>query len=138
MSTEAPSVDRPQRGVSRRSFVTWSAALGGGGALVASNAQFLGMPAKDSVAAAVEGIPDAKTVSNVCFVNCGSRCPIRLQVKDGQIVRCLPDDTGDDTLENRQIRACLRGRSIRNRVYSPNRVKRPLKRREGTARGEGK
>ncbi len=138
MSAEAPSVDRPQSGVSRRSFVTWSAALGGGGALVASNAQFLGMPVKDSVAAAVEGIPDAKTVSNVCFVNCGSRCPIRLQVKDGQIVRCLPDDTGDDTLENRQIRACLRGRSIRNRVYSPNRVKRPLKRREGTARGEGK
>ena len=98
MSAEAPSVDRPQSGVSRRSFVTWSAALGGGGALVASNAQFLGMPAKDSVAAAVEGIKEAKTTWSACVVNCGSRCPLRLQVVDGQIKRVLPDNTGDDSL----------------------------------------
>uniref|UniRef100_UPI00261EEBDF molybdopterin-dependent oxidoreductase n=1 Tax=uncultured Tessaracoccus sp. TaxID=905023 RepID=UPI00261EEBDF len=137
MSTEAPSVDRPQSGVSRRSFVTWSAALGGGGALVASNAHFLGMPATDSVAVAVEGIKDAKTTWSACIVNCGSRCPLRLQVVDGQIKRVLPDNTGDDSLLGRQIRACVRGRNMRQRVYNPSRIKKPLKRREGTKRGEG-
>ena len=46
-----------------------------------------------------EGMADAdKTVWSACTVNCGSRCPLRLQVKDGVVVRVLPDDTGDDGL----------------------------------------
>ena len=137
MSVEAPSHKPTKTGVSRRSFVTWSAALGGGGALVASSGQFLGMPAESPVAAAAEGIAEAKTTWSACVVNCGSRCPLRLQVVDGQIKRVLPDNTGDDSLLGRQIRACVRGRNMRQRVYNPSRIKKPLKRREGTKRGEG-
>lgn len=130
-------VERPKSGVSRRSFMTWSAALGAGGALVAGGSQFLGMP-ESNVAAAADGIPDAKTTWSACVVNCGSRCPLRLQVVDGQIARVLPDNTGDDSLLGRQIRACVRGRNMRERVYNPGRIKTPLKRREGTKRGDGK
>lgn len=126
----------PSKGLSRRSFMTWSAAVGGGTALVAGGGYFLGMPAQPA-AAESDGIPDAKTVWSACVVNCGSRCPLRLQVVDGQIARVLPDNTGDDSLLGRQIRACVRGRNMRERVYGPGRIKTPLKRREGTKRGDG-
>ena len=84
-------------------------------------------------AAAGDGMADAdRTVWSACVVNCGSRCPIRLQIKDGTVERVLPDNTGDDSLFNRQIRACVRGRNMRQRIYNPDRIKTPLKRRDGT------
>lgn len=139
MSIDAPLQDTTSKGMNRRSFLSWSAALGGGGALVASSSHFLGMP-QTAPAAAAEGIPDAETVWSACVVNCGSRCPLRLQIVDGQIARVLPENSvapEDETLLNRQIRACVRGRNMRERVYGPGRIKKPLKRREGTKRGEG-
>lgn len=72
------------------------------------------------------------------MVNCGARCPLRLQVKDGVVVRVLPDNTGTDQIGLHRIPACPRGRSIRHRIYNPARLSKPLKRREGTKRGEGK
>ncbi|WP_343419658.1 hypothetical protein [Candidatus Flexifilum breve] len=33
-----------------------------------------------------------------CVVNCGSRCPLRLHVKDGVVVRVETDNLGDDEL----------------------------------------
>ena len=68
------------------------------------------------------------TVWSSCNVNCGSRCPLRLHVVDGQIVRIDPDNTGTNELGSQQIRACLRGRSIRKRIYNPERLKYPMKR----------
>ena len=65
---------------------------------------------------------------NACLVNCGSRCPMQMQVRDGQIVRILPDNTGDNEIGTQQIRACVRGRSIRQRIYNPDRLKVPMKR----------
>lgn len=122
--------------ISRRSWLKWSGAVAGSTALVGCSPA--DSPKKVLPLANTEGMADAdKTVWNVCFVNCGSRCPLRVQIKDGRIARCLPDNTGDDSLENRQLRACVRGRSIRNRVYSPDRLKTPLIRKEGTERGAG-
>lgn len=63
-----------------------------------------------------------------CMVNCGGRCPLRLQVQDGQIVRVLADNTGDDEIGTQQVRACVRGRSIRQRIYAPDRLKKPMRR----------
>ncbi|MGM0384772.1 MAG: DMSO/selenate family reductase complex A subunit [Actinomycetota bacterium] len=119
--------------VSRRSFLKWSGAVAGTGALVAaSGRQLVG-----ATAAAADGMPGAdRTVWSACTVNCGSRCPVRLQVKDGVVVRVLSDDTGDDVLGSQQVRACVRGRSIRHRIYNPDRLKKPMKRKPGTKRGE--
>ena len=39
-----------------------------------------------------------------------------------------PDNTGTNEIGSQQIRACLRGRSIRKRIYSPERLKYPMKR----------
>ncbi len=123
-------------GPSRRTFLKWSAAVGGAAALVPAVTR-LGMPAA-SAEAAQSGMPDDATrlVPSACVVNCGSRCPLRLQVKDGAVVRVLPDGTGDNTLMNRNIRACVRGRNIRERIYNPDRIKKPLK-RVGARRSDG-
>ncbi|WP_182171466.1 DMSO/selenate family reductase complex A subunit [Flaviflexus equikiangi] len=124
-----------KRGLSRRSFMKWSGVAGGSAALVATAAH-LGMPGTAPAAAAdgMEGVD--KTVWSACTVNCGSRCPLRLQVKDGTVVRVLADNTGTDELGSQQVRACVRGRSQRHRIYSPDRLKKPMKRKEGTKRGE--
>ncbi len=119
--------------LSRRSLMAWSSAVAGSAALVGS----VGI-ANTAQAAPDEGASDVdKTVWSACVVNCGSRCPLRLQVKDGTIVRVLPDNTGDDELMTRQIRACPRGRSMRQRIYNADRIKKPMLRKPGTKRGAG-
>jgi len=69
-------------------------------------------------------------------VNCGSRCVLRAHVTKGVVTRIETDDLGDDTFGTHQIRACLRGRSMRRRIYAPERLKYPMKR--VGKRGEGK
>lgn len=113
------------RPISRRSLLQWSAAAGGTTALIGACSRPGEAPLP---AAAKDGAVADKTVWSACVVNCGSRCPLRLQVKDGTIIRVLPDNTGDDSLLNRQIRACVRGRNMRQRIYNPDRIKKPMKR----------
>jgi len=74
---------------------------------------------------------DITIVNTGCCHDCGGRCVLRAHVKDGKIIRFETDND-----EEPQIRACLRGRAYRQRVYNPNRIKYPL-RRVGE-RGEGK
>jgi anaerobic dimethyl sulfoxide reductase subunit A len=69
-----------------------------------------------------------QVVWNSCNVNCGSRCPVRLVVRDGQIVRVEADNTGTDVYGNHQVRCCVRGHAIRKRIYNPDRLKYPMKR----------
>lgn len=122
--------------IQRRSILKWGAAVGGGAALVGAGAYTGVLPGIGKANAAPLRSVD-KVVWSSCNVNCGSRCPLRMEVKDGQIVRVLPDNTGDDSIGTQQIRACVRGRSIRHRIYNPDRLKTPMRRRPGTKRGEG-
>ena len=73
---------------------------------------------------------DVVIVPSGCCHDCGGRCVLRAHVKDGRIIR-IETDNGEEP----QIRACLRGRSYRQRVYLPDRLKYPL-RRTGE-RGQG-
>lgn len=127
-----------QHPVTRRSFVKWSAAAGGAAAAVGGAVHYGLLPLSPAAAADTPAPEGAGTrqVWSSCNVNCGSRCPLRLTVTDGTITRVDPDATGDDELASRQIRACVRGRSIRQRVYNADRIKYPMKR--VGARGEGK
>jgi anaerobic dimethyl sulfoxide reductase subunit A len=59
-----------------------------------------------------------------------------MHVRDGEITWVDTDNTGLDEYGDHQVRACLRGRSMRRRVYNPDRLKYPMKR--VGARGEGK
>lgn len=67
----------------------------------------------------------------VCASHCGGSCVLKVHVKNGAISRVETDD-GDGP----QLRACWRGRSLKQRVYSSDRILYPLKRTG--KRGEGK
>ena len=70
-------------------------------------------------------------------ISCGQRCPVRCFTKAGKVIRIETDNTLPDATDApRQIRACQRGRSMRERIYSPDRLKYPMKRIG--KRGEGK
>jgi anaerobic dimethyl sulfoxide reductase subunit A len=60
--------------------------------------------------------------------NCGGRCILKFHVTDGVVTRIETDDRPGDTLEDPQLRACIRGRSYRRRQYHPDRLKYPMKR----------
>lgn len=109
-----------------------------GGLAVASSAFTLPFT---QLASAADALSPATAPENVvwsaCTVNCGSRCPLRMHVVDGEIKYVETDNTGDDNYDGlHQVRACLRGRSMRRRVYNPDRLKYPMKR--VGKRGEGK
>ena len=116
----------------RRSFTKWGTALGGA-ALTAG----AGLPVKSLAKAdSSDKQSDIKSVWSACTVNCGSRCALRHQVQDDRIIATHTDNTGDDEYGNHQVRACLRGRSFRQRVYNADRLKYPMKR--VGKRGEGR
>ncbi len=118
--------------LSRRSFMKWSAVVGG------TTAVALGGLELDSVMASrdLPPTPD-EIVWSACMVNCGSRCPLRLHVKDGAVVRVETDNTGNDVFgTDQQVRSCVRGHSVRHRIYNPDRLKYPMKRTGKRGSGE--
>ncbi len=123
--------------LSRRTFVKASGALGAlavaGGSAAAGNLFGPAVPK-----AHAEEADDV--IWTHCHVNCGGACVLQCHVKDGEIAYVESDNTGDSSFggEGFQARACLRGRSIRRWINSPDRLNYPMKRVEGTKRGEGK
>jgi anaerobic dimethyl sulfoxide reductase subunit A len=69
--------------------------------------------------------------STMCAAHCGGNCLLKVHVRDGVITRSETDDG-----EEPQLRACMRGRALRQRVYSKDRILYPMKRIG--KRGEGK
>ncbi len=123
----------------RRQFMKWGATAGsaavvaGGGLPLKSIA---GQRAIDPLIDASAASEPEKVVWSSCTVNCGSRCALRHHVKDDVIVYTETDNTGFDEYGDHQVRACLRGRSFRRRVYNPDRLRYPMKR--VGKRGEGR
>lgn len=127
MATTMPSI-------SRRGFVKATGALGvlaaaGGGA--AATSLFTNVPE-------AYGESEEKIVYTHCAVNCGCCCVWKCHVKDGEITYIESDNTGSSDFSEPQMRACLRGRSARRWLQSPERLNYPMKRAEGAKRGEGK
>jgi len=129
----------------RRSFLKTAAA--GVAAAGAGNLIELAADGKEAQAFAYEPhLTDNQltTVVTSCDHNCGSRHMLVAHKKGDVIVRLSTDDGsyqaggkhGLDTEQMPQLRACLRGRSYRARLYSPERLLYPMMR--VGARGEGK
>lgn len=118
-------------GISRRTLVK-STAIGS----LALAAGGFSLPFTLRNAAAAVQQAREKVVWGACSVNCGSRCALRLHVKDNEVTWVETDNTGSDEYGNHQVRACLRGRSIRRRINHPDRLNYPMKR--VGKRGEGK
>lgn len=117
--------------VKRRTFVKMGAATASGAAVLANT-----LPLKAVAAEQTPKTENTNVTWSACMVNCGSRCPIQLHTKDGVITHVESDNRGEDEYGHHQIRACLRGRSIKHRIYNPDRLKYPMKRIG--KRGEGR
>ncbi len=122
-------------GISRRTLVKSSAL---GALALAAGGITLPFGVKASTAGVANALApaDSRLVWGACSVNCGSRCALRLHVRNDEVWRVETDNTGDDSYGNHQVRACLRGRSIRRRINHPDRLNYPMKR--VGKRGEGK
>lgn len=68
--------------------------------------------------------------TTACPRNCYSTCTMRVEVKDGRLTRIDPHPGNAATPGG----ACLKGLSYVERVISPERILRPLARRDGTDR----
>ena len=121
--TEQTVFERP---VSRRRVLTASALLAAAG--------FASTPLAAAVANAVADFGVYEWTA--CVINCGQRCPLRAYTKNGTVIRIETDNTVKDGCKVRQLRACLKGRDMRERLYSPDRLKYPMKR--VGERGEGR
>lgn len=73
-------------------------------------------------------------IKTMCSMHCGGQCLLQVHVKNGKITRIATDENDEEKAP--QLRACIRGRAQRQKVYSPHRILYPLKR--VGKRGEGK
>lgn len=121
--------------ISRRELMK---VTGLGGLALAASQITLPFGVRTAAAAVSQGIADnaERVVWGACSVNCGSRCALRLHVRDNEVSWVETDNTGEDHYGNHQVRACLRGRSIRRRINHPDRLNYPMKR--VGKRGEGR
>lgn len=96
--------------------------------------------ASDETPASSHALSSHRLVWTCCETNCGSRCPLLLEVEDGRIVRVRGDACGPDAFGpgmRAQFRPCVRGHAYGRLVQHPDRLTTPLRRVPGTRRGAG-
>jgi len=114
--------------LTRRTFLKWSAAVGGS-AMLAANGVNLGLQSVAEAAPATAAPKESKWVTAACWHNCGGRCLIRANVVDGIVTRVKTDDLHPDSPDFPQQRGCVRGRAQRMQIFSADRLKYPMKRK---------
>ncbi len=72
-----------------------------------------------------------EVITTACASHCGGGCLLKVHVRDGVIRRIETDDGAEP-----QLRACLRCRAYRQRVYDPERIRYPLRRTGPRGAGE--
>lgn len=133
MGAKPKKVSRPKHKVNssemdRRDFIKLSILFGGGVFLSGGLLGCIGN-LTDGSAEIIEQKGDTLIIRAGCpGHNCGGRCILKFHVKDGIVTRIETDDRPGDTLEDPQLRACIRGRAYRRRQYHPDRLKYPMKR----------
>jgi anaerobic dimethyl sulfoxide reductase subunit A len=111
--------------LTRRSFLKWSAALGGTAAL--SGGIDYGLKAVETAAEVAQS--EGEWIPAACWHNCGGRCPNYALVNDGIVLRQATDTLHADSPEYPQQRACARGHSQQWQVLGVDRIKYPMVRK---------
>ena len=124
-------MDGSTNGITRRTLLKASGAVGALAVAGAGAAQAEDL-FRSTVPQACADSPETIHWSQ-CNVNCGGNCIFKWHSKDGKAVYMTTDDIGN---EDFQSRACVRGRTMRRWLNSPDRLLYPMKR--VGKRGEGK
>src|SRR3990170_3730643 len=74
---------------------------------------------------------EVQVIPTGCPHDCGGKCILKAWVRGNEIIAFTTDDG-----EEPQLRACMRGRAYRQRVYAPDRLRYPMRR--AGERGEGR
>ena len=89
--------------------------------------------ASSAAASSAAALPEDEIHWSQCNVNCGGNCIFQWHSKDGKVAYMETDNIGDADLQGR---ACLRGRSMRRWLNSPDRLLHPMKRTGERGSGE--
>ena len=109
--------------LNRRLFLKLSGAAAGG---IAAG-EILDSAALNRILTGGAAADGTQVLSIACNNNCGGRCHLKAHIKNGKVIRISTDETPDsESLP--QLRACLKGRAARNRLYHPDRLRYPMKR----------
>ena len=120
----------PHAGLTRRSFLKTTGVVAGAAAF---SSAALGCAPQDDDNTSSDS-SEYEVYSTTCISNChGMACPLDVWAKDGKAFNIEKFQMKDKNLQG----VCQRGYSNLQRMYSPERVKYPLRRIEGTARGAG-
>ncbi|SBW00676.1 dimethyl sulfoxide reductase, anaerobic, subunit A [uncultured delta proteobacterium] len=124
------SNDKETPGMSRRTFLKWSAAGAAAVPFMLYSNPFLELAFAQGGAAGELVIPTASTL------DCGGRCLNKVHLVDGVITRISTRTTSELNPDMPVMKGCVRGRGYRKYQYHPDRLKYPMKR--VGKRGEGK
>jgi anaerobic dimethyl sulfoxide reductase subunit A len=135
MTSDVPYSYPERNPLSRRSFISWAAALGGMAALsggltgcLQKNGNEDTPPAAGPVIDLDESLGTWQAVP-CSYSGCGGYCVNFGLVIDGVVVRQKSDDTHEDSPDFPLRKGCLRGRSQRMQVFGADRLKYPMKRK---------
>lgn len=121
------TVTRP--GITRRSFLKVTGAVAGVAAVAGGTSSLVAFADGE----ASNSSPEETICYGVCRSNCMQSCRYAAHVVDGKLVKLTPAEYAEDLYRG----SCLRGMSYMHRIYSPHRIKYPMRRVEGTERGAG-
>lgn len=111
----------------RRSFIKGTAGIAG---LAAVGLAGTGCASSSGKAQATQ--PEETVYQGLCRGNCGGGCRISVHVREGKVVKTSPMLSEEDPLDNL---ICARGYTHAQRIYAPERIQYPMRRVEGTPRG---
>ena len=118
-------------GISRRSFLKTAGLTAGASVLTVGKQPVLRALAVDNKLCRVSDKTE-KIYRCICRPNCFGYCALNVHVRNGKVVKTSQASFPDQ----RYNRICLRGLTHPQRIYSPTRIKYPMKR--VGKRGEGK
>jgi molybdopterin-containing oxidoreductase family molybdopterin binding subunit len=128
MQSEKEGTESTISKLTRRGFVATLATAAGTAALAGN---FGCSPKEPSTEIAT--VPQEEIYQGICRGNCGGGCGMNVHVREGKIVKTSVIELEDPL----STRICQRGLTHALRVYAPNRIKYPMRRKEGSARGAG-
>lgn len=114
------------QGLTRRNFLKTTGVVAGATAIAGSGVALSGLSVENAMADDSKNTATEQQFRSACRGNCGSRCPLKVTVRNGKVTSAGPMDLpGEDAVRKR---FCVKGFSQPQRLYDPDRLKYPMKR----------